>query len=210
VSGGLRFADIAAGAWHTCGLTTAGEAWCWGLGSDGQLGEGALVNRDVPVKVSGSYTFTDITTVPTITARSYHTCAATTDGDAYCWGSGWGGQLGNGATADQTTPVPVSGGISFAELSAGDGHTCGLDRDGQGWCWGYGGNGQLGTGSTSDRLTPAAVAGGLAFSGISSGAWHTCGVSTAGEAWCWGLGSGGVLGTGDTADRVVPTRVVEP
>jgi alpha-tubulin suppressor-like RCC1 family protein len=210
VSGGLRFADIAAGAWHTCGLTTAGEAWCWGLGSNGQLGDGALANRDVPAKVSGSYTFVDITTVPTITARSYHTCAATTGGDAYCWGAGWGGQLGNGATADQTTPVPVSGGISFAELSAGEGHTCGVDRDGQGWCWGFGGNGQLGNGSTEDRLTPAAVAGGFAFAGISSGGWHACGVSTAGEAWCWGLGSGGVLGTGATADRVVPTRVVDP
>ncbi len=37
---------------HTCGVTTGGEAYCWGLNSDGQLGDGTGTNRSVPVKVT--------------------------------------------------------------------------------------------------------------------------------------------------------------
>jgi alpha-tubulin suppressor-like RCC1 family protein len=210
VSGGLTFSTISAGAWHTCGLTAAGAAYCWGLGSNGQLGNGFYQNRTKPTKVRGDLAFTSITARPTVTARSFHTCAATTDGDAYCWGTGWGAQLGNGSTSDQSTPVRVSGGLAFSQLSAGEGHTCGVSTAGSAYCWGFGGNGQMGNGSTVNQLTPAAVTGGFTFSAISAGAWHTCGLTTAGSAYCWGMGSGGVLGIGSTGDQLVPVKVIEP
>jgi alpha-tubulin suppressor-like RCC1 family protein len=38
VGGGLRFTQMVAGRDHTCGLTAAGVAWCWGAGRFGQLG----------------------------------------------------------------------------------------------------------------------------------------------------------------------------
>ena len=44
---------IAAGAWHSCALTTAGAAWCWGRNSDGELGDGTTTDRLVPVPVGG-------------------------------------------------------------------------------------------------------------------------------------------------------------
>jgi hypothetical protein len=46
-------------------------------------------------------------------------CGVRTDGAAYCWGYGFHGQLGAGSTSESSTPVPVSGGHSFASLSAG-------------------------------------------------------------------------------------------
>jgi alpha-tubulin suppressor-like RCC1 family protein len=39
--------------WHGCGLTVAGTAYCWGMGSYGQIGDGDLRTRWQPVKVSG-------------------------------------------------------------------------------------------------------------------------------------------------------------
>lgn len=41
VSGGLRFESLDAGGVNTCGTTAAGEAWCWGSDSIGQLGRGS-------------------------------------------------------------------------------------------------------------------------------------------------------------------------
>ena len=35
---GVRASAIAAGEFHSCALTVAGEIWCWGMNSDGQLG----------------------------------------------------------------------------------------------------------------------------------------------------------------------------
>ena len=51
VSGGLRFANVAAGSYHTCGLTEAGEVWCWGAGAEGQLGRSPQDgNSSVPIR----------------------------------------------------------------------------------------------------------------------------------------------------------------
>jgi alpha-tubulin suppressor-like RCC1 family protein len=39
---------------HTCGITTRGNLYCWGLGTSGQLGEGTRTSRQtVPVRVVG-------------------------------------------------------------------------------------------------------------------------------------------------------------
>lgn len=40
VAGGLSLAGVAAGRVHSCGVTTAGGAYCWGADNAGQLGDG--------------------------------------------------------------------------------------------------------------------------------------------------------------------------
>src|SRR5690606_42107375 len=70
---------------------------------------------------------------PSITTGDTHTCGITTTGTAYCWGNNGSGRLGNGNTGGSyNTPQAVSGGLTFASITAGLGHTCGLtaDRDG--------------------------------------------------------------------------------
>ncbi len=48
----LQTGPLAAGLYHTCGLTTAGAPYCWGDNSLGQLGVGTTTNSSTPVPVS--------------------------------------------------------------------------------------------------------------------------------------------------------------
>src|SRR5687767_8549996 len=63
-----------AGDSHSCAIDETGAAFCWGLGSLGQLGNGFLVNRFTPFPVAGGHTFTAIATAET------HSCGITSTG----------------------------------------------------------------------------------------------------------------------------------
>lgn len=198
--------SVSAGWAHTCRVTTEGEAYCWGAGENGKLGNGTADDKLVPTLVSGGLTFASVSAGLTIW-YDRHTCGVTTVGEAYCWGSGEKGQLGNGSTGDQWVPTPVSGGLRFATVRAGGEHTCGVTTAGEVYCWGDGSEGQLGNGTTDTKLVPTLVSGELTFASVSASGDFTCGLTTVGEAYCWGDGRFHKLGNGSTADRYVPTPV---
>jgi alpha-tubulin suppressor-like RCC1 family protein len=198
------FLQIAIGGNHTCALTGGGLIYCWGYNFFGQLGDGTTQNRLKPVPVQGG-----ALRFRRVTAGSWHTCAETTEGKAYCWGNNNWGQLGIGTSgAGRLTPVPVFGGRTFSLVEAGFQHTCAVTvRDA--YCWGDNQFGQLGepasTGFT--RNVPVLVAGGLAFKWVAPGAKHTCGLTTASRVFCWGNNSFGQLGDGTSAYHLVPGPV---
>jgi len=133
-----------------------------------------------------------------------NTCAVTTRGAGFCWGSNLNGMLGAGAVDSlkqsakpiYDTPMPVDGGVSFAVLSGGFEHTCGVTPGGAAYCWGANFNGQLGNGDTTASPTPVAVTGGLTFNAVSAGVYHSCGLATGGAIYCWGNNYNGELGNG--------------
>ncbi len=108
---------IAAGTWHTCALTAAGGAQCWGMNLYGQLGDGSTMDRHTPVDVDGLGNG-----VVVIAPSGHHTCALTAAGGAKCWGSNWVGQLGNGTTSEEPNPHSV------AVTGLGDGSTLQFGR----------------------------------------------------------------------------------
>ncbi|HEX8430603.1 MAG TPA: Ig-like domain-containing protein, partial [Longimicrobium sp.] len=172
VAGGLRFTSITAGNAHTCGLTAAGAAHCWG---DGYAGAG-------PVPVAGGITFRSLT------AGTGFTCGISTANEAYCWGDNSDGVLGNGTTTASSVPTKVAGGLLFATLESGYSHTCGITTDGVAYCWGGNGSGQLGTGTqTASSRVPARVVGDVRFTSLSAGTFRTCGLDATGRAYCLGL-----------------------
>ena len=197
----LTFAQESAGAGHTCALTAAGFAYCWGGNGNGRLGDGTTEQRETPAPVAGGLRFVQVS------ASSSHTCGVTTDAAAYCWGWNGSGRLGDGTTEQRESPTPVAGGLSFAQVSAGGAYTCGVTTGSAAYCWGWNENGQLGDGTTAQRETPTLVTGSLSFARVRAGLSHTCGVTTDSVAYCWGLNSVGQLGDGTTEQREVPTPV---
>jgi alpha-tubulin suppressor-like RCC1 family protein len=188
VSGGQTFTQVAGGGRHTCALTAAGAAYCWGHNTYGQLGNNSATQSDAPVAVSGGLTFSSIA------VGGFHTCGIV--GTAlYCWGRDSQGQLGDDATiANKPVPTLVAGGFNWTSVSAGYYTTCGI-TGGNAYCWGWDGYGQLGNDAlTTQQPTPVIVAGGQTWASVSPGYYHTCGVNAAGAGYCWGTNYDGRLG----------------
>ncbi len=152
VAGGHSFSQIAAGQGHICGLTPAGEVYCWGANELGELGTGDTVYGATPVSVPldepASF----------ITLGSRFSCALAISGQAYCWGEGSAGQIGSGSTTlSVPVPTPVVGGAAYRTISAGNDHACGLRLTGELDCWGGNWLGQLGTGDLENSAVPREV-----------------------------------------------------
>lgn len=164
--------SIAPKSKHVCALGSDSVAYCWGSGAYGELGNGAntyKIDVPTPVQMPANEVFNDIA------AGEGLTCASSLSGQAYCWGSDFSGQLGNGGEAvDSNVPVAVQmpAGVGFAKVTAGSGRdfsfACGLGTNGLIYCWGYGGYGQLGSDNDYANQTTPAPVGGSGSANISS------------------------------------------
>jgi alpha-tubulin suppressor-like RCC1 family protein len=216
VAGGLTFSTLSVGYGHACGITPAGEAFCWGGNFNGELGIGVMGagahQRAAPARVVGDLVFLSIS------AGTTHTCGVTVDGAGYCWGGGYGAvgvphldpaRCPPNSPCSEPRPQRVAAELRFTSISAGNGFTCGVTQSGAGYCWGglfepMLRHGVLGSGSTAGSATPVPVAGGIRFAVIETGTRAACGLDVAGVAYCWGGNSLGELGVGVADSRAHP------
>ncbi len=210
---GKRLTQISAGFEDTCGLDSAGVAFCWGDNSFLELGDGSGGDTDdfssVPVAVDTHGALAD-KTLAEISAGWWYECALDTAGAAYCWGTAALGD--NQASSNVPVPVDTSGvlaGQTLTQVSAGYGATCALDTRGASFCWGDNTYGELGDGSTVSSNVPVAVdvsrvLAGKALTQITAGAYHVCAQDSADAAYCWGDNNQGDLGNGSTTQSDVP------
>ena len=201
LQGDIRFAQISTYGRHTCGITAAGKAYCWGYNGWGALGSGSNAAMSItPVAVGGGITFRSIS------AGADHTCGVSTDNRAFCWGNNDWRQLGKG-TVFTSMPTLVSETLSFAKITAGTGFTCGITTGGETYCWGANQIGQLGDGGKISYgnvfvAAPQKVVGNQTFQSLALGNQYSCAIAVGGQGYCWGsnntkLGSGNQ--TGDTS-----------
>ncbi len=100
--GSDRYVQLKGGNQFNCGLLTTGGVKCWGDNDAGQLGDGTLVQKNVPTQVVG------LTSGVAVIGGGLQTpCAILHDGRIMCWGSNGSGQVGNGNTTNQTSPTFV-------------------------------------------------------------------------------------------------------
>ena len=135
-----------------CGVGTDGNAYCWGDNDNCSLGigsTGGFHGSPTLVAVPGSTPMTDVQ------AGCSASCALSTGGTVYCWGTNAGGALGLGALDNNPHPAPqaVPGLPPMATLAVSNGGqwACGLSTMGERWCWGGNYYGQLSDGTTTTR-----------------------------------------------------------
>ena len=190
-------------------LKSDSTVWAWGINTNGQLGDGTVTTRTIPVQVEG------LTDIVGVDAAGTHTLALRADGAVFAWGSNVNGQLGTGNNTASTVPVAVTGlgaGSGVVQVSAATGLSLARKADGSVLAWGDNSSGQLGDGTFFGRTFPDLVAGLATGSGIHAiasgiGANHSLAVGSDGTLLAWGNNSAGQLGIGSTTNQRTPVTV---
>jgi|GEM_PF-2978208 len=217
---GKKVIAIAAGAFHSLALCSDGTLVAWGNNANGQLGNGANTDSNVPVTVNITGTPLAGKTITAIAAGYSHSLAACSDGTLASWGLNGNAQLGNGGYADSNAPAAVTtggtplAGKTVSALAAGAYFSLALCSDGTLASWGNNGSGQLGDGTNvTQRTVPTTVViagtplAGKTVSAIAAGGYHVIALCADGTLASWGYNGGGEIGNGTTADTNLPVAV---
>lgn len=236
VGGALTGQTVTAigGSGNTSCAIANSKIYCWGLNSDGQVGNNSTTSVNTPTAVSttnlgASYVATALSTSG---SRSYNMCAIA-DNKAWCWGQNNAGQIGNGTSGNTDVRVPTavranSGDVLYDKVvtaisqdgyyngSGGYTHVCVVAKsptlnDGAVYCWGENADGQLGRNNTTDSNVPIAVITSGVLSGkvvqdVVAGLRHSCVMANA-KVYCWGDNGAGQLGDGTNSQRNAPVAV---
>ncbi|UCG85729.1 MAG: hypothetical protein JSW71_17690 [Gemmatimonadota bacterium] len=137
VAGGHQFSAAVAGGGpchgYSCGITTAGQTYCWGTNP-----QGWPKFHPEPAPLDGDPGFSAI--VPGGAAI----CGLDADGRLYCWGDNFFGSVGVVTVSRVPTPTAILPQLRFTAVAGGGHHTCAVATDGATYCWGSNEYGQLG------------------------------------------------------------------
>ncbi len=143
-------------------LLSDGKYFDWGYDADGQLGDG-FVGRssDVPVRVELPARVTQVAEGGSIWVNG-QTLVMLSNGSLWAWGADFHGQLGNGTTGMQASPVRFypPAGVTYEILATGSATSYAVSATGQVYAWGVSFAGQVGDGATRTATAPVVVASG--------------------------------------------------
>jgi alpha-tubulin suppressor-like RCC1 family protein len=221
VSGiGGTVTQVAAGWYHSLALASDGTVWAWGDNQYGELGDGNVMQSDVPVRLG-------LSDVTQIAAGDDWSLALRSDGTVWAWGSNLYNELGEQVQdvhAASDVPVQVVGLSGVNQIAAGASFgmavqttvRLGFLRHSL-WTWGQNTFGQVGNGQLTDFFSPGGVINPYQVTGIPAPATITAGfefammVGTDGSVWGWGQDLFGNLGVGSGNGILYsPTQTLNP
>ena len=204
--------DPAPAQWADYTIGSDHHLYAWGDNSSGELGNGSSGgSSDTPVEVS----LPSGVTPTALSAGQGVAYAAGSDGNLYAWGTNAYGNLGDGGSADSSTPVTVSlpSGVTPTAVAAGYESAYAIGSDGNLYAWGDNFYGELGDGgSEATSPTPVTVAlpSGVTPKAIAGGGGTAYAIGSDGNLYAWGLNASGQLGNGTTNNSSTPVVVALP
>ena len=136
---------ISSGSLHSCGLRTNGMAYCWGTRNNGRVGTNTTSGQQwTPGRVGTSGSGTLWSDWTKIVSGTSHNCGLRSNGQVWCWGSNYQGQIGYDGGEDNRA-IPTRVGTSgtgtlwadWIDVWASYLVSCGQRQDNSIWCWGY-------------------------------------------------------------------------
>ncbi|MCU0781771.1 MAG: cadherin-like beta sandwich domain-containing protein, partial [Akkermansiaceae bacterium] len=213
VLAGKRIAAIFAGGSFNLVRCTDGTLAAWGIGAQGQLGNGSTTHSNVPVLVDQGGVLAG-KRVLAVAPGANHTLVLCSDGTLAAWGYNNSGQLGDGTTTFSKVPVLVNrsgvlAGKTVDRIAAGGSHNLVRCTDGTLASWGYGYYGQLGNGtsygsSSSPVLVSSGALAGKTVTGIVAGDSHSFALGADGTLAGWGDNQSGAVGNNSYNNATTP------
>jgi alpha-tubulin suppressor-like RCC1 family protein len=192
-------------------LLTNGSLYAWGLGTQGQLGDGSTVNSfATPVRVRFPRGV-KIASIPADVMPYDAALAVDTKGNVWGWGDDGGGELCLGNTRTYTAPVKLP--LSQVTAVAGASNHALYDAHGTVYACGINSAGDLGDGSRRNTTRPVKVAGlgGSSVTELVASFANSGALLSDGEYFDWGYDGNGQLGDGQFGrSSDVPVRVNLP
>jgi alpha-tubulin suppressor-like RCC1 family protein len=158
IAGALAFTQLAVGGKGVCGIATDGSIYCWGVNDGGATD--ACCNA-IAVVTPNKVPLPGGAIPASVSGGSLPSCAVSTAGAVYCWGTNRLGAMGLGNAVDNGpwTPTLVPGLASIAfVVTSFDYYACAVTTTGERYCWGYNGYGVLGDGTIAEQDAPELVA----------------------------------------------------
>jgi len=172
---GNNWKQVSVSTRHMAAIKTDGTLWCWGLNSDGQLGDNTIVAKSSPVQ-----TVTFGTNWKQVSSGASITTAIKTDGTLWVWGLGTSGRLGDNTISSKSSPVQtISYGTNWKQVLYIQGKTnAAIKTDGTLWTWGDNFYGQIGDNTVTSRSSPVQTSAyGNNWKQVSCGYYHTVAVT---------------------------------
>jgi len=228
-----RIGYLSAGDTHTCVVLVDNSVKCFGLGSEGQLGNESTskIGDGIGASVASSSAISLGLgrSARAIATGTSHTCALLDNMTVKCWGSGLYGRTGYGDSDnrgdnsdemdDELPAIDLGSERTATMIAVGSNHSCALLDDATVKCWGRSNSGQLGYNDTAtrgdgpgemgDALPAISFAAGRTATAIAAGANHTCAVLDNAQMVCWGdneygqLGQGNMINIGDALNATI-------
>lgn len=135
------------GSMSSAALKGGGTLWTWGRNNFGQLGQGDLIERDVPTQVGADTNWTDVD------VGESHMLALKSNGTLWSTGLNVSGALGqgdHGPGTDRNVLTQVGVETNWAKIYAGEYYSYAMKSNGTIWATGDNDDGQLGQGDNNN------------------------------------------------------------
>ena len=162
---------VSVGELHSVAIDIYDHIWACGINSEGQLGLGDDINRNIFVHVPFERKITSVS------CGTFHTAILDNYGTLWvCAGNSLhndiSSQLGLGEITGTNLLTPVPSNVIFRSVFCGDLSTATIDQEGKLWVCGDNLGGRLGLGDQNDRRVLTQVDIDVSFVQVAFGEWH--------------------------------------
>jgi alpha-tubulin suppressor-like RCC1 family protein len=219
---------ILGGTNFTCGIGMDDKGYCWGLNTNGNLGDNSVTSKSIPVQISTLLVDGSVNQWKDIQVGDTYVCGIHLSNNlGYCWGintnpSRLGINIAGTVKYDDPNPIvgtniPTIGNKwnSFQTGPLAANFSCGISYGtNDGYCWGLGTSGQLGDNTSLSKNLPIAISKNYASNGfleIKTSNSYACGIEKdTYDLFCWGVNTNGRAGSSSGSSYNTPMKVIFP
>lgn len=178
-----------------------GQAWSFGVNSNGKFGNGNNINNAEPT------TTLPIDPLDEIATGEKFVLSVTQTGEVYAWGDNEFGQLGQGNFSNSNVPLMVPTLSDIKTVATAYNSSMALTNSGDVYVWGENLMGQLATGNTAVINFPFQNSALTNIDSVAAGKNHFVFLKNDGTVWATGNNVSGQLGQGNFTSSLIPIQV---